>query len=237
MRWRTIALACWGFAILWSLPAQAAKHAVEPHAAIHHKTAARTGISNGVALHGGNCVAYAKAVTGIKIDGNAGLWWSHAAGRYDRGQQPSVGSVLVFKSFGHMRAGHVAVVSAIEGPRRILVDHANWIRGRISKAMAVVDTSSKNDWTSVKVLGGVRPDAGGQRDNPTYGFIYPQIQLVALSDADTGSVDTHPAQVHVAHAHLKPRHEQPLRVADATGGADKQTNEVKPVHKHLAEPH
>lgn len=237
MRWRTIALAFWGLVNLLPLPAQAAtKHAAEPHAALHHKTASRTAIANGVALHGGNCVAYAKAVTGIKIDGNAGLWWSHAAGHYDRGQQPRVGSVLVFKSFGHMRAGHVAVVSAIEGPRRILVDHANWIRGRISKAMAVVDTSSNNDWTNVKVLG-ARTETGGQRDNPTYGFIYPQIQVAALDDVATGTVDTHPAQVHAAHAHSSPRHEQALRVADATGGADKQTDEARPVHKHRAEPH
>ena len=237
MRWRTIALACWGVAILLSLPAQAAvKHHAEPPAALNHKTASRTAIANGVALHGGNCVAYAKAVTGIKIDGNAGLWWSHAAGHYDRGQEPRVGSVLVFKSFGHMHSGHVAVVSGIDGPRKILVDHANWVRGRISKAMAVVDTSSKNDWTSVKVLGDARPEAGGQRDNPTFGFIYPQTKLASLNDADIGTVDTHPAQVHVAHAHPKPHHEQPLRVADATG-ADKQTDDVKPEHKRRSEPH
>lgn len=227
MRWRSIALACWGLAILLSLPAQAA---------VRHNAASHRGVSRSAVSHGSNCVAYAKAVTGIKIDGNAGLWWSHAAGRYDRGQEPRIGSVLVFKSFGHMHAGHVAVVSAVVGSRKILVDHANWIRGRVSKAMAVVDTSSNNDWTSVKVLG-TRLDAGGQRDNPTYGFIYPHSQPAALKDAGTDAADIHPAHVHAAHAHAKPHREQPLQVADATGGDDKPTDDVKPVHKHHAEPH
>jgi surface antigen len=186
VRWRTIALAGWGFAFLLSLPAQAAVK--------HHGTP-----------HGSNCVAYARELTGIKIDGNAGLWWSHAAGRYDRGQEPRVGSVLVFKSFGHMHSGHVAVVSGVDGPRRILVDHANWVRGRISKAMAVVDTSSKNDWTSVKVLGGTtRPEAGGQRDNPTFGFIYPHTPPADVGTAVAKATLSHHKVAHiVARGHHK----------------------------------
>jgi surface antigen len=189
VRWRTVALAGWGLAVLLSLPAPAAAR----HSATSHKSASRSAVS-----HGSNCVAYAKAVTGIKIDGNAGLWWSHAAGRYDRGQEPRVGSVLVFKSFGHMRSGHVAVVSGVDGPRRILVDHANWVRGRISKAMAVVDTSSKNDWTSVKVLGGGRPEAGGQRDNPTFGFIYPPTPPTDFGTAVAKATPSHHKVVHIA---------------------------------------
>ncbi|HXP02716.1 MAG TPA: CHAP domain-containing protein [Stellaceae bacterium] len=178
MRWKAIALAYWGLAILLSLPAQAAVK--------HHG-----------APSGGNCVAYARALTGIQLDGNAGLWWSHAAGRYDRGHEPKIGSVLVFKSFGHMRSGHVAVVSSVDGPRRILVDHANWIRGRVSKAMAVVDTSPNNDWTAVKVLGN-RPEAGGQRDNPTFGFIYPQTQRADLGATVAKARPSHRKPVHIA---------------------------------------
>jgi surface antigen len=184
LRWKTIALACWGLVILLSLPVQAA-------------------VRHGGAPHGSNCVAYAKAVTGIQIDGNAGLWWSHAAGRYDRGPVPKVGSILVFKSSGHMRAGHVAVVSSIDGPRKILVDHANWVRGRISKAMAVVDTSPRNDWTSVKVLG-TRPEAGGQRDNPTFGFIYPQTQPTDFGATVAKAMHSHHKPLHIAaHGHHK----------------------------------
>lgn len=232
MRWRTIALTCWGLAIALSLPANAAPR----HNSPAHKVASHRSAIHAANTHGGNCVAYAKSVTGIKIDGNAGLWWAHAVGRYDRGRQPRIGSVLVFKAFGHMRSGHVAVVSGIDGPRRILVDHANWIRGRISKAMAVVDTSANNDWTSVKVLGS-RLEPGGQRDNPTYGFIYPHSQLAALTDAGTDAIEFHPAHVHAAHAHAKPRREQLLQVADTTSGDDKPSDDVMPVHKHHAEPH
>ena len=44
-----------------------------------------------IASSGGNCVAYARDVTGIRLDGNAASWWPHAEGRYDRGHQPSLG--------------------------------------------------------------------------------------------------------------------------------------------------
>jgi surface antigen len=174
-------------------------------------------------------------MTGIQLDGNAGLWWSHAAGHYDRGQEPKIGSVLVFKSFGHMRSGHVAVVSGVVEPRKILVDHANWVRGRVSKAMAVVDTSPRNDWTSVKVLG-TRPEAGGQRDNPTFGFIYPSDAPSSIAKANTNNPDTRHARVRVAHNHAKAHHERVL-VADATPVAAAQADNLKPVHKHRAEPH
>jgi surface antigen len=120
--------------------------------------------------HGGNCVAYARDVTGIHLDGDAASWWFHAQGRYDRGQTPTPGAVLVFKPYAGMRVGHVAVVSRVVSPREILVDQANWVRGRVTQAMSVIDASPLNDWTSVKVqFGGTHG-----RENPTYGFIYPQ---------------------------------------------------------------
>jgi surface antigen len=115
--------------------------------------------------HGGNCVAYAREVTGINISGNAGLWWNHAEGRYQRGHRPAVGAIMVFKPYGKMRSGHVAVVSRLVGSREILIDHANWVRGRVSTAMSVTDVSPNNDWSVVKV--------SGTRDNPVFGFIYP----------------------------------------------------------------
>jgi surface antigen len=125
-----------------------------------------------IASSGGNCVAYARDVTGIRLDGNAANWWPHAEGRYDRGHQPSLGAILVFKPYGRMHVGHVAVVSRVVGPREVLVDQANWVRGRVTKAMSVVDASPLNDWTSVKVL---EPHSGTHgRENPTFGFIYPR---------------------------------------------------------------
>jgi surface antigen len=123
-----------------------------------------------MASSGGNCVAYAREVTGVHLDGNAASWWPHAEGHYDRGHQPSVGAILVFKPYGGMHVGHVAVVSRVVGPHEILVDQANWVRGRVTKSMSVVDASPANDWTSVKVQ-----YAGTHgRANPTYGFIYPR---------------------------------------------------------------
>ena len=72
-----------------------------------------------------------------------------------------------------MHVGHVAVVSRVIGPREVLVDQANWVRGRVTKAMSVVDASPLNDWTSVKVL---EPHSGTHgRENPTFGFIYPGV--------------------------------------------------------------
>ena len=226
MRWKTIALASWGLTVLLSLPATAApRHSVISHRSAFHSTGS----------HGGNCVAYAKAVTGIKIDGNAGLWWSHAAGRYDRGHDPKVGSILVFKSSGRMRSGHVAVVSGMVGPRKILVDHANWVRGRVTTAMAVVDTSPGNDWTSVKVLG-VQPEAGGQRDNPTFGFIYPRGASDNFIEARTDTQDVRRTADRGAHNHPRP-HREHIQLADATSVASKPADDVRPVHKHRAEPH
>jgi len=121
--------------------------------------------------YGGNCVLYARSVTGVALDGNAGAWWSRAEGRYARGHEPSTGAVLVFRPSGHMRVGHVAVVSRVVGKREILVDQANWVRGRVVTGMSVVDASPNNDWTSVRVI-----ELGSRthgRENPTYGFIYP----------------------------------------------------------------
>lgn len=236
MRWRTIALACGGLTFLLSLPAAASiRHSVTSHRGISYTAAAR-----GIGIGGGNCVAYAKAVTGIKIDGNAGLWWSHAAGRYDRGQAPKIGSILVFKSSGHMRSGHVAVVSAVVASRKILVDHANWERGRVSKAMAVVDVSPANDWTSVKVLGN-RPETGGQRDNPTFGFIYPHAGPDDVADAKPEPRDERHASDGIVHAHLRP-HRERLQIADARPvpvrlDVAAKTTDNAPIHKHRAEPH
>jgi surface antigen len=148
-----------------------------------------------LASSGGNCVAYAREVTGVDLSGNAAAWWPHAEGRYDRGQQPAVGAILVFKAYGRMRVGHVAVVSRIVGAREVLVDQANWVRGRVTKAMSVVDASPLNDWTSVKVL---EPNSGTHgRENPTFGFIYPR--ALPASFAETTAEPRQAEQRHAAH--------------------------------------
>jgi hypothetical protein len=80
--------------------------------------------------------------------------------------------VLNFRSTGGMRLGHVAVVSAVVGPREIEIDHANWGGGLVSRYIPVVDVSPNNDWTAVRVGMGRSEEYGNVY--PTFGFIYPR---------------------------------------------------------------
>src|SRR5215469_13609754 len=118
-----------------------------------------------------NCALYARAETGVALFGAAGGWWDQALGRYERGHVPAVGAILVFKRTQQIPSGHVAVVAQVIGPREILVDHANWYHGAVTRGMSVIDTSPAHDWTSVAVI---NPPSGTHgRDYPTYGFVYP----------------------------------------------------------------
>lgn len=120
---------------------------------------------------GSNCVTYVREVTGMEISGNAGDWWDNAAGSYQRGHQPVPGSVLVFRPYGRMWAGHVAVVAKVVNGREILVNQANWPHGDVVEGAAVYDVSANNDWTTVRVANVGTMSWG--RTNPTFGFIYP----------------------------------------------------------------
>jgi hypothetical protein len=71
--------------------------------------------------------------------------------------------------------GHVAVVVAAQGPRRILVSHANWggdgeTRGKVHERQPVIDVSPGNDWSEVR-LENTQGSFG--RVYPAHGFIYP----------------------------------------------------------------
>ena len=117
------------------------------------------------------CVPFARENSGIELSGNAGTWWSNAEGLYERGARPEVGSVLNFRATGHMRMGHVAVVTNVVNGRHIEIDHANWGGpGQVSRDIDVVDVSPSNDWTAVRVALGHSEDYGSVY--PTYGFIY-----------------------------------------------------------------
>jgi hypothetical protein len=181
--------------------------------------------------HGGNCVAFARDVTGIHLDGNAASWWLHAEGRYERGQQPRVGSILVFKPFSGMRVGHVAVVSQVIGPREILVDQANWVRGRVTRAMAVFDSSPHNDWTAVRVQFG---GSWGTRQNPTFGFIHPRVLPASFGEKIVEPQhDSHPVAERAMHHDDKQQHDVNKRQHEAKrdDGAKKHTvADVR--HKH-----
>jgi surface antigen len=99
-----------------------------------------------------SCVPFARALSGIDIQGNAATWWAKAKGIYARLTQPKAGAVMVFASTSHMRAGHVAVVKDVVSSREVRVDHANWGRdGKVYLNAPVVDVSRNNDWSEVRV--------------------------------------------------------------------------------------
>jgi surface antigen len=118
-----------------------------------------------------NCALYVRAETGVALYGAAGRWWDEAEGRYERGHVPAPGAIVVFKRTGQMPSGHVAIVTKLVSADEILVDHANWQRGTVSRGMSVIDTSPNHDWTQVAVMDVYSGKHG--RDNPTFGFIYP----------------------------------------------------------------
>jgi hypothetical protein len=123
------------------------------------------------------CVPYARQVSGIDIRGDAWTWWNEAAGRYQRGEVPEAGAVLVMQATRVMRRGHLAVVEALVSPREIRVTQANWgydrkTRGRVEMGTPVIDVSEDNNWSAVRVWN--RQTQAYGRINPTYGFIYPR---------------------------------------------------------------
>lgn len=122
-----------------------------------------------------SCVPFARAATGIELKGNAANWWDAAAGIYERGNRPETGSILNFRATGHMRLGHVAVVTNVLGDREVEIDHANWWgpgagKGGVSRGIRVQDVSADNDWSAVRVALGHSDEFGSVY--PTYGFIY-----------------------------------------------------------------
>jgi hypothetical protein len=128
---------------------------------------------------GGSCVLYARAASGIDIRGDAFSWWDLAAGRYLRGNMPEVSAVLVLAQTERLRLGHVAVVRQVIDPRDILVDHSNWVPGRIITGMQVQDVSPGNDWTELRFF---NPQYGVFGSiYPADGFIYQMPPLVPTS--------------------------------------------------------
>jgi len=156
----------------------------------------------------GNCVRYARALTHFDIRGDAWMWWQASAGRYDRGVRPTVGSVLVFKRTARLHRGHVSVVSRVIDRRTIEVDHS-WLNGRgLRRGMQVIDTSPRNDWSSVRVWH-EEIDQLGERVYPTYGFILPgrapagdeaEMRSAALEDNNQAAETATPTTTTVADA-------------------------------------
>jgi surface antigen len=132
--------------------------------------------ANSILDYRGECVPFARAVSGIQIWGNAWTWWDQAAGKYARGSRPQVGAVLVFAKTSQLQLGHVSVVSRIIDDRVIMVTHANWsriggIRGQVERDVTLYDVSAKGDWSAVKTWYHDNRGLGGS-SYPVYGFIY-----------------------------------------------------------------
>lgn len=124
----------------------------------------------------GQCVPFARSASGIQIYGDAWTWWDQAAGKYQRGDVPQIGSVAVFAKTARLPLGHVAVISRIVTPRVVMVTHANWSRqngerGHAEQDVTLTDVSQDNDWSAVKVWYRDTDGLGGTI-YPIYGFIY-----------------------------------------------------------------
>ncbi len=145
------------------------------------------------------CVAFARADTGIALSGNAANWWDNAQGVYARGSTPEIGSVLNFRATAGMRLGHVAVVREVIGNRLLRIDQSHWNSSGISRDVQVVDVSPDNDWSAVRVELGHGDAYGGIY--PTYGFIYPRPdQGVTLAAAGAAAPRRHEIAMEVAEA-------------------------------------
>ena len=124
----------------------------------------------------GECVPFARAASGIQIYGDAWTWWDKAEGRYQRGEMPRPGAVIVFERTPRLPLGHVAVISRVVDQRVAMVTHANWSRqngerGHAEQDVTLTDVSPGNDWSEVRVW--YRDmDGLGSTAYPTYGFIY-----------------------------------------------------------------
>jgi surface antigen len=156
------------------------------------------------------CAQFARLFSGIQIFGNAYTWWEQAVGKYARGFTPESGSVLVFKSSGVMRDGHVAVVSHVLTDRIIQVTHANWSvigghRGQVEKDVTVVDVSPNGDWSQVKVWYDPSHNLGNTV-YPTYGFVY---QAARRAVAAAGQI------AQAAEARMGATRAAPVTVASA----------------------
>lgn len=122
------------------------------------------------------CAPFARLVSGVQLFGNAATWWAQAEDRYERGNTPKAGAVLVFKAARGMRVGHVATVSEVVSDREILITHANWSpingrRGQVEADVRVIDVSAAGDWSRVRVHYAPIGDLGTTAF-PTFGFIY-----------------------------------------------------------------
>lgn len=128
------------------------------------------------------CVPYAREKSGVSIFGDAYTWWDQAAGRFERGNAPKQGAVLVLAGYAGPNRAHLAVVHDILSSREIRIDHANWLDdGAIYTRDPVVDVSASNDWSAVRVWN-IRAGSWGAKIYIVQGFIGPGPEESSDSD-------------------------------------------------------
>jgi surface antigen len=149
------------------------------------------------------CVPFARAVSAVKLEGDAWSWWSAAEGRYRRSHVPAPGAVLVMKRTERLRYGHVAVVSALLNSREILLDHANWNPGEIARGERAIDVSENNDWSQVRVWNDAS-DSYGVNVYPSYGFVHPAAPKAHVAAASTMRPEFKPAHAKARTHRAKP---------------------------------
>ncbi len=166
--------------IMLGLALAAAAPAINPAAASAAIDDIQAGIDGGSDAPKGpdylECVPYARQLSGIRIFGDAHTWWQQARGRYATGHTPRVGAVMAMEPYANSELGHVATVSKVVDSRTILVSHSNWSpingrRGQIEKNVAVLDVSTQNDWSEVRVWYAPIHNLGTTHW-PVSGFIY-----------------------------------------------------------------
>ncbi len=118
------------------------------------------------------CAPFARALTGVRLSGDAADWWYQAQGRYSRGQMPEIGSILVFRRSSRLPEGHVAVVSRILSRRQIMVTQANWVHHQVTEDQPVLDVSPGGDWSLVRVWWPPSSQMG-MSEYGVFGFIEP----------------------------------------------------------------
>lgn len=135
-----------------------------------------TACATAEAKTGWQCAPYAREITPVSLRGNAWTWWQQAEGKYERGTEPKIGAVMVFKRGGKMPYGHVGVVRRVINSREVLLEQANWAargsegRGKVTAGDRAIDDSPNNDWSVVRVWH--EPSQTFGRGNAVYGFIY-----------------------------------------------------------------
>lgn len=137
------------------------------------------------------CVRYARSLTGINVSGNAWAWWDNAAGLYQRGREPMIGSVMVFQRgrSGGMGLGHVSAVTGIVDDRTILVTHS-FGGPYLWRDVPIIDVSQANDWSRVRVWHGPTQQMG-TTEFAIYGFVYPREPEPTVTAERAGAVDRH----------------------------------------------